>query len=73
MGLIRLLHIQANGAPLVGLNAGEKLLEVVDETGAQDYLRITGLEAVNHQFKCHNWNPPTNRILRTETGLGALG
>ena len=29
------------------LNAGEKLLEVVDETGAQDYLRITGLEAVN--------------------------
>lgn len=29
------------------LNAGVKLLEVVDETGAQDYLRITGLEAVN--------------------------
>ena len=24
-----------------------KLLEAVDETGAQDYLRITGLEAVN--------------------------
>ena len=29
------------------LSAGEKLLEAVDETGAQDYLRITGLEAVN--------------------------
>ena len=29
------------------VSAGEKLLEAVDETGAQDYLRITGLEAVN--------------------------
>lgn len=29
------------------LSAGEKLLEAVDEAGAQDYLRITGLEAVN--------------------------
>ena len=29
------------------LSAGEKLLEAVDEATAQDYLRITGLEAVN--------------------------
>ena len=44
---------------------------VISAAAHADHLDLHYAFGGGHQFKCHNWNPPTNRILRTETGLKA--